>query len=119
MNPNDDIDAAFYVVQRFIHGLRAGAPPVPKRVTDWCLKVKLDWEIAADGNASEFDPEQLQVYGTAEVASILNLTRRQVRNLVNDLDAQKSSGVWVFPKQACSITRRSEKWSTSTQRQTN
>jgi hypothetical protein len=73
---------------------------VPKQVTDWCLKVKLGWEIAADGNASGCDAEQLEVYGTAEVASILNVTRRQVRNLVNDLDAQKSSGVWVFPKQA-------------------
>lgn len=52
MNPaNDDIECARYVVERFIDGLRAGAPPVPKQVTDWCLKVKLGWEIAADGNS--------------------------------------------------------------------
>lgn len=38
------------------------------------------------------------MYGTAEVASILNVTRRQVRNLVNDLDAQKSSGCLGFPQ---------------------
>ena len=33
------------------------APPVLKQVTDWCLKVKLAWEIAPDGNASGCDPE--------------------------------------------------------------
>jgi hypothetical protein len=115
----DDLQCAYYVVGRFIDGLRAGAPPVPKQVTDWCLKVKLGWEIAADGNASGGDPEQLEVYGTAEVASILNVTRRQVRNLVNDLDAQKSSGVWVFPKQAVLDYAEERKWSTSTQRQSN
>jgi hypothetical protein len=118
MNHNDDIDAdcQYYVVQRFIDGLRAGGRPVPKQVTDWCLKIKLNWEIAADGSDSRGDPEQLQVYGTGEVASILNVTRRQVRNLVNDLDAQKSSGVWVFPKQAVLDYAKERKWPTPTQR---
>jgi hypothetical protein len=38
---------------------------------------------------------------------------------VNDLDAQKSSGVWVFPKQAVIDYAEERKWSTSTQRPSN
>jgi hypothetical protein len=101
MDPvGDDLDSAFYVVQRFIDGLRAGAPPVPKQVTDWCLKIRLTWETSDcghenDSGAGEFHQE---LCDTAEAARIIGITERQVRRHANDLDGFKRGGVWLFPR---------------------
>jgi hypothetical protein len=97
----DDLESAVYVVGRFIDGLRAGAPPVPKQVTDWCLKVRLAWEMSADGHENADGAEELdrELIDTTEVASILNVTPRQVRRMANDLDGRKHGGMWLFPRQ--------------------
>jgi hypothetical protein len=96
----DDLESAVYVVGRFIDGLRAGAPPVPRQVTDWCLKVRLAWETSADGHENDDVAEQLdqELIDVTESAFILNRSPRQVRRLVNDLDGRKRGGVWLFPK---------------------
>lgn len=98
----DDLDSAHYVAARLIDGLRAGAPPVPRQVIDWCLRVRLAWEMSADGHENNGATGELdqELIDTAEVASILNVTPRQVRRLVNDLDGRKHGGVWLFPLQA-------------------
>ncbi|ORW85975.1 hypothetical protein AWB92_26730 [Mycobacterium sp. IEC1808] len=97
----DDLEAAFYVVERFIEGLRAGGPPVPKQVNAWFLKVRLAWEMSGCGHENDDAPPELaqELIDTAEVASVLNVTTRQVRRLVNDLDGRKHAGVWLFPRQ--------------------
>jgi hypothetical protein len=73
--------------------------PVPKQVTDWCLKVKLGWEIAADGNASGCDAEQLDVYGTAEVASILKRKSATSSEPVERLRRPEELKCLGFPQQ--------------------
>jgi hypothetical protein len=96
----DDLEAARYVVSRFIDGLRAGAPPVPRQVTDWCLKVRLAWEMSADGHENDGTAGELdqELCDTAEAARIIGRTERQVRRLVNDLDGRKYGRAWVFPR---------------------
>lgn len=98
----DDLESAYYVAGRLIDGLRAGAPPVPKQVIDWCLKVRLAWEMSDYGHENDSGPGELdqELCDTTEAAEIIGITERQVRRRVNDLDGFKRGGVWLFPRNA-------------------
>jgi excisionase family DNA binding protein len=114
----DDLEAAFYVVQRFTDGLRAGAPPVPKQVTDWCLKVRLTWETSADGPQIQDGTASFEVlYTVSEAAPKMGVTERQVRRLAKngDIDARRPGREWLIAEQAVIDYLKGRKWPTSTQ----
>ena len=118
ISTDDELDSAYYVIQRFITGLGPDVKTLNTQVADWCLKIRLAWERSADGPENDDAPEQLdqELIDAAEVASILNVTTRQARRLASDLDGRKRGGVWLFPRQA--VTEYMEaKWSNSTRRQ--
>jgi excisionase family DNA binding protein len=97
---DEDLQCAYYVNHRFLDPLRK-AGKLGQTLESWYRKVDLYWEMSADGPRKSGAPVLLESapLDTAEAAAILNVTRRQVRRLVNDLDGFKRGAVWLFPKQ--------------------
>lgn len=101
MDPAGDLDSAYYVVQRFIDGLRAGAPPVPRQVIDWCLKVRLTWETFDDEPVRDAAAQELSHELTvAQAAAEMRVTEQHVRRLARrgDIDARRPGREWLIPR---------------------
>ena len=109
MDPaGEDLDAAYYVAQRLVNELRAGAPPVPRQVIRWCLKVRLAWETSADGPETDDVAAELEPYTVPQAAAEMHVTERHVRRLAKSgaIDARRYGREWIIPRQAVTEWRQ-------------
>lgn len=99
----EDLDSAYYVVQRFISGLGPQAK-LPAQVADWCLKVRLAWDKSANGPETQDASRQSEVsYTVAQVAAEIHVSERHVRRLAKKGDligATRHGRDWLIPQTA-------------------
>src|ERR1700758_316509 len=105
----DDLQSAYFVVQRLVDGLRAGAPPVPRQVIDWCLKVRLAWETFDDEPVSAAAAQELsQELTVAQAAAEMRVTEQHVRRLARTgyIPARRPGREWLIPRDVATEWRQ-------------